>query len=108
MPATTNIGRQPKAGMIEIAEQGGRRKSGHHDERHHRQPAAARLRRHEFGHGRIADHDFGAEAEPLHEAAGDQLGHVLREGGRERGEAEDQEVDLIGEAPAELVADEIP
>ncbi len=89
----------------EIAEQGGDRKSGHHDERHHRQPAPARLRRNEFGQRRIADHDFGAEAEALHEAAGDQLGHVLREGRRQRRQPEDQEVDLIGEAPAHPVAD---
>ena len=64
------------------------------------------LRRHEFGQRRIADHDLGAEAEPLHEAADDELVHVLREGGGERGETEDQQVDLIGEAPAEPVADE--
>src|SRR5581483_6746939 len=41
----------------------------------------------------------------LHEAAGDQLGHVLCEGGGQRRQPEDQEVDLVGEAPAVFVAD---
>ena len=70
------------------------------------EPAAARLRRHELGQGRIADHDLGAEAEPLHEAADDELRHVLRERRGERSKPEDQQVDLVGEAPAHLVADE--
>ena len=65
----------------------------------------ARVRRHEFGQRRIADHDFGAEPQPLHEAADDQLVHVLRKSGRDRSKPEDQQVDLIGESPAVFVAD---
>ena len=65
------------------------------------EPAPARVRRHELGQGRIADHDLGAEAEALHEAADDELRHVLGEGRGERGEPEDQQVELVGEAPAD-------
>ncbi len=89
----------------QIAKNGGDRESRHHQERHESEPAAARLRRHELGQRRIADHDLGAQAQPLHETADDELAHILREGGGERGEPEDQEVDLIGEAPAIFVAD---
>jgi hypothetical protein len=56
--------------------------------------------------GTDANHDLGAESEPLDEAADDELRHVLREGGRERGKPEHQQVDLVGEAAAHLVTDE--
>jgi hypothetical protein len=58
-----------------------------------------------IGHGRIADDDFGAQPQSLHKAAGDQLRHVLGKGCGERGQAKDQQVDLVGEAASELVAD---
>ena len=98
--------RSPAPGRDDqIAEDRGHREAAHHDERHEGQPAPARCRRHEFGQRRIADHDFGAEPETLDEAADDELRHVLSEGSRQRGKPEDQQVDLVGEAPAVFVAD---
>jgi len=96
--------RAPSEGRDDqIAEQRGHRESRHHQEHHHRQPAPARLRRNEFRQRRIADDDFGAEAEALEEAADDQLIHVLRERRRQRRQPEDQEVDLVGEPSSKLV-----
>ena len=88
------------------AEDGGCRKSGHDEKRHEGKPAAARLRRHEFCQCRITDNDFGAEAKSLHETAGDQLIHVLRESRGNRGETKNEKVDLIREASTIFVADE--
>ena len=42
----------------------------------------------------------------MHEAAGDQHLHVRREGRRQRRQAEDQQIDLVGEAAAVAVAEE--
>jgi hypothetical protein len=99
--------RPPSEGRDDqVAEQRGRRKARDDQERHESEPAPAGLRRHELGQRRIADNDLGAEAHPLHEAAGDELVHVLRERRRERGEPEDEEIELVGEAPAEPVAQE--
>ena len=102
----TNIGRQPKLGDDQRADDRGGGKARDDDEGHESHPAAARGRRHEFGHGRIADHDLGAEAQAHHEPRGDQPIHAGRRGGGEGREAEDDQVELVGEAPAEPVAEE--
>jgi hypothetical protein len=93
-------------GNDEITEQRRDRQSGHHQERHEGEPAAARLRRHEFGQCRVADHDLGTEAEPHDEAQPVQRRHVEGGRGSERGKAEDHEVDLVGEAAPVAVAEE--
>jgi hypothetical protein len=53
----------------------------------------------------ISDRRPGAEADAHDEAQRDQPLHARREGGGERGDAEDRQVELIGEAPAEAIAE---
>ncbi|MGY3445223.1 hypothetical protein ACVW17_005224 [Bradyrhizobium sp. USDA 4473] len=72
--------------------------------RERRAPAPALLRRDEFAEHDIADDDLGAEPETHHEARRDQPVHRRRQRRRQRADAEDQEVGLIGELPSEAVA----
>ena len=68
-----------------------------------------RFCRHEFGHGRIADDDFGAQTQAHHEAAGDPAMVMLCEGSRQPGgRAEHQKIELIGEAPPRSVSPRKP
>jgi hypothetical protein len=92
-------------GDDQIAENRGDRETCDHDESHEGKPAPARFRRHELGHGRIADDDLGAETKSLDEPADDKLIHILRERGGKRSQAEDQQVDLICETPTHRVSD---
>ena len=53
---------------------------------------------------RVADHDLRAEADAGHKPGGDQPAHIRRRRAGERGEAEDREIELIGEFAPVTVA----
>ena len=63
MPPRTNMARQPNSGTTRDSDQQRDRQAGHDADRHQAEPFAARFCRHEFGHGRIADNVFGAQAQ---------------------------------------------
>jgi hypothetical protein len=95
-----------KIGNDNEAEQRGGRQPRDHDERHEGEPPPARLRRHEFGQRRIADDDLRAQPKPHGETDEVERRHIRREGGCQRRQTKDHQVDLIGEAAPKAIAGE--
>jgi hypothetical protein len=74
--------------------------------RKRRAPTAALQRRHEFGQRHITDDDFGTETNAHDKARCDQPFDRGRCGSGKRRDAEDQEIELVGEAAAEAIAED--
>ncbi len=94
-----------ECGNQEQADEAGDRQPGHDEHGHQALQPAREAGGANSVEGRVADDVLGAQAHAHHEAAGDQHGHRRRERGAERGDAEDGEIGLVGETPAEAVAE---
>jgi hypothetical protein len=105
-PADHEHGPPAESRNDEGPREGADRQARHGDDRQYAHPPAAGTRRHELGQRREPDNHLGAEANAHDPAEDDQRVHRRGNSSGERGDAEDDQIGLVGEAAPVTVAEE--